>query len=439
MQKGAGAWLVMLLASCDSVEPVVTAPPPVDDYYSPQANATVVFSDRTYDPAVRTVRFTSNGIEGIPPILGLPPADRLELHFDLLGTEAMLFSYTVLQCDAQWQPTDMPPISYLSGVFNDFVPTPTPSRGTQQPYMHYALPVPVPAVSGNYLLKVYRDTDADAPVLTRRFMKAEQAVSILAAVRATRDVERRDFMQQVDLTIAHPGLPITDPFADVRVTVLQNMRWDDARTGLQPRFTRAHELVYDFPTQALFEGGNEWRPLDASSVRYLNLGIQRIITDGPIPELVLAPDPKRNIAMYGAQPDLNGRHLVRTDDGYDPTLEADYVIADWSLPLDAPLYGGQVFVYGAFSDFQLNREYRCSWDEEGKRYHAQAMVKQGYIDYCYAFLSDNSSGTGAPDLTVLEGSHYQTENEYMILVYLKDHTLRTDRLIAARSINSRQG
>jgi hypothetical protein len=64
------------------------------------------------------------------------------------------------------------------------------------------------------------------------------------------------------------------------------------------------------------------------------------------------------------------------------------------------------------------------------------MMKQGYIDYCFAFLPNGSS---KPDLTTLEGSHFQTENDYAILVYLRDFTIRTDRLVGVRFLNSRRG
>ena len=37
---------------------------------------------------------------------------------------------------------------------------------------------------------------------------------------------------------------------------------------------------------------------------------------------------------------------------------------------------------------------------------------------------------------MIEGSHYQTENDYLILVYLTDHQQRYDRLVGTRFVNS---
>lgn len=436
------AWIIIVasLAGCGGPRPVATEPVKADDYYAPQT-APIAFEDRIYDPAIHTVQVWRNGLEGDVPIIEQGSADQLQFHFDDLSASGGILSYTVVHCDANWLPDDLVPITYLDGTQSDFVPPPRPSSGTRQRYDHYMLAFPNammrPRISGNFLLKVYRDTDPDQVLFTRRFLITEQRVSIEARVVASRDVEQRDRQQQLDLTIRHPGFPIPDPFGDLKVAVLQNMRWDDVRTGLQPRYTRAFELIYDFPPQALFDGGNEWRPLNASSVRYTPPGVQRILTDSALNELVLSPDIKRNISMYMDQPDLNGRQLVRTDDGPDPTTMADYVWADWFLPMPYPVNSGQVFVYGAFTGYRLTKENRCTWDGNG--YRARTLVKQGYIDHLYAWLPDrNADGSTAPDLGLLEGSHFQTENDYLVLVYQRDHTLRTDRLIASRLVNSRR-
>jgi type 9 secretion system plug protein len=443
-------WLcaLALWCGCKHRAPVVDPPAPVDDYYDPTparvepVNPPVPqrafqYDDRSYIDDIRTVQVWRNGVEGDVPVITLGTIDRLLFHFDDLSSAGDPLSYTVIHCTAAWEPSDLVPVEYLDGAPSDFVPSPRYSSGTRQSYLHYAIPFPNsmmrPRISGNYLLLVYRGSDRDDPVLTRRFMVTEQRVTIDARVVASRDVEQRDAQQQVDLVIRHEGFPIPDPFGDLQVTVLQNQRWDDARTGALPRFTRVNELVYDHPKEFLFNGANEWRPLEATSVRSINTEVRSIVDDSSLYRFVLVPDPKRNISMYVAQSDLNGRHLVRTDDGYDPTIEADYVVVDWTLPWAAELPGGRLFVYGAFGNYSLLPEFQCTW--EGGAYRARALVKQGFVDYCYAFVRD---GSAVPDLTVIEGSHYATENDYLVLVYLKDWSLRADRLIATRAIVARR-
>jgi hypothetical protein len=67
-------------------------------------------------------------------------------------------------------------------------------------------------------------------VLTRRFLVYEQKVDIEASMQASRSVDLRDVAQQIDLVVRHTQLPVQDPFGEIHVAMLQNMRWDDLRT-----------------------------------------------------------------------------------------------------------------------------------------------------------------------------------------------------------------
>ncbi|MBL7986117.1 MAG: hypothetical protein JNM91_14015, partial [Flavobacteriales bacterium] len=145
---------------------------------------------------------------------------------------------------------------------------------------------------------------------------------------------------------------------------------------------------------------------------------------------------KRNIRVYIEEPDINGKYLVRNDETDGDPLGADHVWVNFGLPLDAPLTGGDVYVYGGFSDLQCKKENRMVWMPDLKAYMLRTMIKQGYVDYCFAYLPNGSS---KPDLTTIEGSHFQTENDYLVLVYLRDYSLRCDRLVGMRFVNSRRG
>ncbi len=51
----------------------------------------------------------------------------------------------------------------------------------------------------------------------------------------------------------------------------------------------------------------------------------------------------------------------------------------------------------------------------------------------YVFLKD---GTSFGDESWLEGNHYETENNYWILVYHRPQTERYDKLVACRKFAS---
>lgn len=399
-----------------------------------------VFTDKIYSPSVRTVQFFKNGFELAPPVLDLTGLDPLVLRFDDLQSNAEYLTYAIVHCDAAWRASDLMTGQFIEGAPFDAVPSPASSFNTLQGFLEYEVEVPNrlmrPKVSGNYVLKVYRGSDEEDLVLTRRFLVFEQRVQIDARMQAPRDVELRNSAQHIDLTIRYPGINIQDPFSDLQVVVLQNMRWDDARTGMKPKFIRDRELVYDLPPQTLFAGGNEWRNYDLKDMRYASIRIASIRPGPVLYEVRLLPDGPRSIQVYFDQADLNGKQFVRNDDVDGDALGADYTPVSFTLPLDEPLASGDVYVYGGLTDMQCRPDHRMTWNADRKAYELTVLVKQGFVDYCYAYLT---KGGTVPDLSRLEGSHFQTENDYVVLVYVRDHTLRCDRLMGLRFLNTRRG
>jgi len=74
-----------------------------------------------------------------------------------------------------------------------------------------------------------------------------------------------------------------------------------------------------------------------------------------------------------------------------------------------------------------------TYDYDSGAYQKSIYLKQGYYNYAFALLE---SGANAPDLTYIEGSHWQTENNYMIYVYYHDIEKNYDRLIGFKILNS---
>ena len=410
--------------------------PPLD--HSP---VQLSMTDQVFSPTIHTVQLFKRGFELAPPIIELGSADQLVLRFDDLQPNNENFSYTVVHCDALWQPSDLLSGQYLTGALNDYIPAGRLSFNTLQQFIEYEMALPNEMMqisrSGNYLLKVYRSDDPEDVVLTRRFMVFEQQTQIDAQIVASRNVDMRDIAHQVDLVVRHPALPVQDPFSEIHVSVLQNMRWDDLRSGLKPRFVRGTELIYDHPEQALFLAGNEFRNFDLKDLRFLTQRVQRIVpgVGQGVYEAFILPEEKRNISIYLDRQDINGKYFVRNDlvDG-DP-LGADYVMVHFKLPLHEELMD-EVFVYGGFSDFQCRKENRMTWSPQEKGYLASILLKQGLYDFSFVTLP---RGAIAPDISAIEGSHFQTENDYIVLVYFTDHRQRADRLVGVRFLNSRRG
>jgi hypothetical protein len=400
-----------------------------------------VWEDRTYSPSVRTVQLFKTGFELAPPAIELNAGETITLRFDDLQPDNEHLSYSLVHCDHGWHDSDLMPGQYVEGTPTDLIPAGRQSFNTLQPFIQYELEFPNTMMrltrSGNYILKVFRGSEEEDLVLTRRFLVYEQRVEIDARMMASRVVDLRDVAQQIDLVVRHPQLPVQDPFAEIHVALLQNMRWDDLRSGLKPRFMRGAELIYDFPEQGLFMGANEFRNFDLKDLRFTTQRVDRIVP-GPgegVYQAYLRPEPKRSYRVYFDQPDLNGRFFVRNDlfDG-DP-LGADYVMVHFVLPMSEQL-AQPPYIYGAFSDWRCLPENRMEWDPATASYRAAILLKQGFYDFAYAV----PTGDGRPaDISLVEGSHYQTENDYLVLVYFTDRMLRCDRLVGVRFLNTRRG
>ena len=95
-----------------------------------------------------------------------------------------------------------------------------------------------------------------------------------------------------------------------------------------------------------------------------------------------------------------------------------------------------VFTYRkVFNNWELNAENKMNYNEDKKQYEASILLKQGYYGYTYLFASNDFKTI---DMTAIDGSFYQTENDYEIFVYFYDYKIGYDRCVGYKKINSRK-
>ncbi|MDZ7634524.1 MAG: hypothetical protein U5L72_08850 [Bacteroidales bacterium] len=75
-----------------------------------------------------------------------------------------------------------------------------------------------------------------------------------------------------------------------------------------------------------------------------------------------------------------------------------------------------------------------TWSAARGCYEASMLLKQGWYNFEYAFVP---SGKTYPEGAHFEGSHWQAENDYLILTYFRDPTKRYDRLTGVTMANTR--
>ncbi len=385
---------------------------------------------------IKTVLFNQKGFDLSDPLMRLNSGDRLILRFDDLDADYKNYYYTIIHCNADWEPSELRQHEYIEGFYEDQIRDYRRSVNTRVPYTHYYLEFPGPNLrpskSGNYILKVYLDGDPANIVFTRRFSVFEQRVTIDGSVTQANLVRYRDRKQQVAFNINTGSYSISNPFRDLSVVIRQNGRWDNAITGLDPRTILGNVLVYDYEDKTLFEGGNEFRHLDLRSLRYLSGDIADIRSSRRFWDVYLLPDKLRTYDRYYSEEDLNGRFQILTQDARNAMTESDYAWVHFHLPMDTPLAEGHIYVMGALTDWHFSDDNRMNYNYGENAYELSLLLKQGYYNYLYAYMPED---TRQADVPFIEGSHSYTENDYTIYVYHRRPGDLYDRLIGISHLN----
>ena len=346
----------------------------------------------------------------------VPLGTVLELSFDDLEADSKEYQYKIEHMTHDWKSSGLLSSQYIDGFEQNYINDVTNSFNTLQNYTHYAVKIPnintVITKSGNYLLSVL--DASDDVVFTRRFVFYESAATIGVSVTRSRNTKTLNEQQTVQFSVNHPNFIINNPGQEIKVAVIKNNNWNDRITDLQPTFFKPNQLLYTYTNKTNFWGGNEYLNFDNKIIRNKSLHIRRIIKKDVYHHYLYPFEVDKNRG-YTYNPDINGQFVVRTLEANDVRTEGDYAMMHFSLLADEPLGNKEVYVYGAFNDFQLTKENQLLFDEKTNMYKANFLLKQGFYNYTFVTLDE----TGEINLSELNGTFYQTENEYTVLVYYK--------------------
>jgi hypothetical protein len=400
-----------------------------DDYAKPELK----YEDKNYRESIHTVQFHPAAVEFGFPIIRLNSTDKLRLDFDDFDADNKSFDYTLIHCDFSWKPTEIGVGQYLQNAQNETITSFAQSFNTTPQYTHYGLTFPtnmvVPTKSGNYIIKVWEDGDEDNLVLTRRFIIYETQVFIDGRVHGATLNADRNYKQEVDFNInMAESFTVQNPYSDISVAIIQNQNWSNAITNLQPMYVRSNQLTYDYDDGNVFNGINEFRNFDTRNLRAaVNMNINKIeYDDKKQTHVYLVTDEKRAFKRYTLFNDLNGRYAIRSSNGNNASIDADYAFMHFNLAVDDSVKDGSLYVYGAFSNYQCLPQNRMVYNAEYKRYLGVVQLKQGYYDYMFAYLKNGST---IPDFTVIEGNRFETDNEYAVIVYQRGIGVFYDRCV----------
>ena len=125
---------------------------------------------------------------------------------------------------------------------------------------------------------------------------------------------------------------------------------------------------------------------------------------------------------------------MRTLDADDVGLEGDYSFVHFTLKYNENFDQDDIYVYGNFNDWQITEENKMIYNQESGLFEARIMFKQGFFNYTHVAVDKNYRINPYK----VEGSFYQTENEYTVIVYYRKFGDRYDQAIGLGTTNSKK-
>lgn len=387
-------------------------------------------SEKNPPEFIKTIIFkTSDDDKSHFPIVRIN--EPFSLQFDDLNGDEATYYYKITHCNADWSPSVLMKSEYIKGMDEQPFSPESNSYGTLQSYSHYRLSFPNSltkiTLTGNYLLSIHDTYGTE--IFSRKFVVYNPLVGVQADVKRSRDLQLTDTKQVIQFSVKERDMRLQNPTSSVKVAILQNYRWDNAITNLKPQYTLGNELIYRYDTESSFWAGNEFLYFDSKDIRTTAVGVAHIELN-QLYEYQLFTNQSRANSVYTYFPDINGDFLINTLNGENPSNEADYVWVHFSLEAKPFFWNKDVFIYGKFSNYVLSDEYKLTYNDQTGLFQGKILLKQGFYNYKFATKSKNEV-----NFEEIDGNLYQTENNYLILVYYRAVGSLYDEVVGVGSAN----
>lgn len=393
------------------------------------------FSQSNFDDAdyIKSVIFKANITNTYTPIIKF--GEELTLIFDDLNADERNYYYKVNHCNIDWTSSNLSTIEFINGFPEDKIRDYQNSFNTYIPYTNYQLKIPNQntkfKLSGNYIISIFNDNDE--VVLERRFIIYEPKVTVAVTVHKSRDISKIDTHQTVQFTINNSNFRINNPNEEIMPVILQNNNWQTAISGLKPQYYRGNQLLYQYAKETTYWAGNEFWKFDTKEIRSGNIDIGRVELGQDTYNSYLYTVEERIGQPYTLFPDINGNFLIRTLNGEFDNVEADYSWVHFSLSCLEDLRGKSVFVSGNFNNWALNNSNKLQYNKNTGLYEVSILLKQGFYNYQFVTIDEKGNFSNHD----IDGSHYQTENDYTVLVYYRPFGTRFTKVIGIGNANSK--
>ncbi|HVM89728.1 MAG TPA: DUF5103 domain-containing protein [Puia sp.] len=401
-------------------------------------------TDTVFMPNIKTPQLFVYGNQLAYPVMNLNSSDKLELHFDDLDADVKNYYYTFQLCNADWTPAVISEFDFIKGFTQIRISEYRFSSISLTKYTHYQAILPdqncVPTRSGNYLLKIFLNGDTSQLAFTRRFLIVENAVNIGVQLQQPLDPAFSHTHQKLQINVNTRAMNVSNPLQQIKITVLQNYRWDNAIANIQPTFYSGNSLQYNRDDDFIFPGGREWRWIDLQSFRYQSERVAHAVYNNNSTEIFAKPDLPRNSLPVFYYKDYNGFFFIQTTESINPYWQTDYATVHFSFvpPGNQPYAGKDVYIIAKFTDYKFTDSTRMKFNNEKGVYEVSAFLKQGYYNYSYITI-DKDDPKQIPSFDLTEGSYLETENDYVVLIYFRELGGRADQLAGLVKMNTLSG
>lgn len=396
----------------------------------------IVFDNYEYESGIGNVKILPviNGKTDLlgNPVINLLNNEYLTIDFDLLTDQFENLSAKIYHCNKDWSKSSLRDMEFLEEINYFRITEFDYSLNTIQPYINYRFTLPRPKISGNYVLAISRRSNPNDLLFTRKFIAYEPSIAISELVRVSTTVNKREQNQQIEFSISYSDLLVNSPTQDVKPIILQNHNWSTAINDIQPTLIRANEGLIEYKNFDLstnFDGWNEYRWTDLRTLSIAGRNVSKISRTENEILAQLGMDESRAMERYSQNfQDINGNYLIQNNDPGRSLLNADYAKTFFYLKQDR--LNGEIYITGRFNNWRLESTNLLRFDENLKVYSTDLYLKQGYYDYTYVVISDQHP------THYLEGNHFQTENDYEILVYYRRPGQINDEILGYKKFKS---
>jgi hypothetical protein len=353
-------------------------------------------------------------------VIPLEQFNEYVLGFDDLDLSYKSYYLKIEHQTQNWEDSNINEITYLRGFNNQPIRDYIQSSSTKVPYLHYEIALPEIKIGGNYLIKVSTDRYGRNLVFSKKIMVLDKKVNPFGKIEFSNFPSLRNSHQKIDLGFVYNKGLYFQSKDDFKIKVFQNGQILEQENWPSPIINDFEHKIYFqfFNGENNIEAGNEFRLIDLRSSSQNLINVTSISEENGKNVLSTELNKKESNGVYIQKLDRNQNYLFNNYEFPDQLNMIDYVICRFLLNTNKQ--DEDIYVVGAFNDFKFEDSNKMDFDASKKLYFKDILLKQGIYNYQFK---------GKINASLIEGNYSLTENQYEILVYLKEPGTNYDNLV----------